>query len=567
MKERIYTVVADALRARGAGEITFAVEYPSDRTRGDFSVNAALVAAKKLGKKPRELASELSEILVDKLGKDARAVKIAEPGFINITLSSSALYGQLERARAAGEEWGSGNAQKEKRVIIEYGSPNPFKEMHIGHLVGTIVGEALSRLIENTGAVVARDTFGGDVGPHVAKALWGLRTAGNTEPANASEVGRAYAHGARAYEESEKAKTEIDALNVMLYETLAAGEHPETLSEDERKLLETWRVGKSVSVEEFERLYLILGTHFDYAFYDSDTTKIGIEVVRDGVTKGVLEESDGAIIYRGEKKGLHTLVFITSRGTPTYETKDIGLAFLKETRWPSDWSIIITAAEQIGHFKVLLAALGDIAPLLAKKTEHLAHGFLQLTTGKMSSRSGNVITAAALIEEVVARAMQKNDDPVVARQVAVAAVKYMVLRQALGADILFDPEQSLSFEGDSGPYLQYSLVRARSVLRGAKEAGKSAAEALAEDAPPEPYGITRLLTRFPESAARAASARAPNILTTYLTELAGAWNSFYAKERILGGEHEAHKLALVQAFAQTMQNGLTLLGIPTPEKM
>ena len=283
--------------------------------------------------------------------------------------------------------------------------------------------------------------------------------------------------------------------------------------------------------------------------------------MRDGVAKGIFEESEGAIIYRGEKVGLHTLVFVTSRGTPTYEAKDIGLAFLKEERVPNDCSIIVTAAEQIGHFKVMLAALAELAPLIAAKTRHVPHGFLRFTSGKMSSREGNVITADALITEIIGKALVKNPDPLVAEQVAIGAIKYMILRQAPGSDIIFDPVKSLSLEGDSGPYLQYALVRAKKILAYA-ENGEGGTEE-----PSEPYAIERLTLHYPEVVARAARELAPNILTTYLTELAAAWNSFYASEQVLGSPEEAYKQRVAHAFANTMQNGLTLLGISAPEKM
>ncbi|HQU07521.1 MAG: arginine--tRNA ligase [Parcubacteria group bacterium 21-54-25] len=556
MKDRIHDIVATVLADRGAREVAFTVEYPADIAHGDYAVNAAMVAAKTLGGKPREIAEKLSVALREALGADASSIEVAGPGFVNITLSQGALLGELEEALAAGTAWGQGTAKKDTRVLIEYSNPNAFKEMHIGHLVGTIIGEALARLIENVGAVVARDTFGGDIGPNVAKALWGLRHANGIEPTSAKEIGNAYVHGARAYEESEKAKEEIDALNKAIY----AG--------DDKELMDLWRKGRAVSVEEFRRLWQLLGTRFDFEFFDSDTTEIGMRTVQDGLAKGIFEKSDGAVIYNGEGKGVHTMVFITSHGTPTYEAKDIGLAFLKEERWPSDKVIIVSGTEQIGRFKTVLAALRELAPLVAAKTTHVPNGFLKLSSGKMSSRTGTVITASDLIQNVIARVREKNDDPVVAGQVAVGAIKYMVLRQSPGADIVFDSEQSLSLEGDSGPYLQYALVRARSVLRAVEEAGGTRDDAaLTQDAPAQPYEITRLITRFPDVAARAEALLAPNILTTYLTELAGAWNSFYAKERIVGGTYEAHKLSLARAFAATMTNGLTLLGIPTPEKM
>ncbi len=486
--------------------------------------------------------------LRQELGDIAANVQVAN-GFVNITLSRDAVALAIAEADAKGKEWGKGNAEEGKRVMIEYSNPNAFKEMHVGHLVGSIFGEALSRLIENEGATVARDTFGGDVGPNVAKALWGLQRAGITEPTSAEELGKAYADGAKVYEENPEAKTEIDALNQAVYAGTDQG------------LMDLWHRGREVSMEEFRRIWKLLGTHFDYEFFDSDTTESGLRLVRDGLAKSIFKESDGAIIYDGEDKGVHTMVFITSHDTPTYEAKDIGLAFLREERWPSDQVIIVTGNEQTGRFKTVLAALAELAPLVAKKTTHVATGFLKLASGKMSSREGNVITAAELIADVIAKAVEKNPDPLIAEQVAIGAIKYMVLRQAPGQDILFDPEKSLSLEGDSGPYLQYALVRAKKILTYA-----SASENGSEE-PSEPYVIERLIIHFPAVVARATRTQTPSTLVTYLTELASEWNSFYASEQVLGSPEEAYKQRVARAFANTMSNGLRLLGIPAPERM
>lgn len=547
METRIREIVAKALEGAGAPATTFAVEWPTDATHGDYAVNAALAAAKALGKNPREVGEMLAEALRSELEEDAAHVEVAGPGFVNVRASQSAISRMLEDASSS--QWGKGGANDGQRVIVEYSCPNPFKEMHIGHLMSTVIGESFSRLIENSGAHVVRDSYGGDVGPHIAKALWALQKEGNKEPMSATEVGEAYARGARAYEESETAKAEIDALNQEIYKG------------EDRELMELWTRGREVSLEAFREVYKVLGTHFDYFFFESETAPIGMEVVKDGLAKGVFEESEGAVIYRGEKKGLHTLVFVTSRGTPTYETKDIGLAFLKEQKIESDQSFIVTAAEQIGHFNVFLAALEDIAPLVAKKTKHIPHGFLRLVEGKMSSREGTIISAESLLKDVIEKAREKNEDPVVAEQVGVGALKYMILRQAPGSDIIFDFDRSLSLEGDSGPYLQYAYVRAKSVLSTAGKEGSFA------EAPSEPYLLARMLTRFPAVALRAEEERAPQHIATYLTQLAGEWNSFYAKEKIIGGEYEAYKLALARAFANTMERGLWLLGIPAPERM
>lgn len=564
MEERIRQIVEAEFAHMGAEGVSFAVEWPADMSHGDFAVNAALAASKQLGKPPKEIAEELAGALERELDEDAEKVDVAGPGFVNITLSPKAVAQELAGALTHPQEWGRNIDGAGLRVMIEYGNPNPFKEMHIGHLVGAVVGESLSRLIEYSGSDVLRDTFGGDVGPQVAKALWALRRDGVTDLASAEEIGRAYTHGSNAYEQSEEAKQEIDDLNTRLYQLVEKQSEAESLSEDDRALLCLWQKGREVSMQEFERLFAQLGTKYDYTFFDSDTTAPGLDAVNDALSRGILRKSDGAIIYPGEEKGLHTLVFVTSRGTPTYETKDIGLAFLKEMRAPTDEVIILTAVEQQGHFKVVLAALSEIAPTLAAKMRHASHGLLTLTTGKMSSRKGNIITARELLKEVIEKASERNPDPIIAEQVGVGALKYMILRSAPGGSIVFDPEKSLSLEGDSGPYLQYALVRGHSILEKANAAGaRKDAHSLSSDAPT----LARLLMRFPGIVKKAQALSGPHVLATYLTQLAGEWNSYYAHERIIGSEDEDAKLALVQAFTTTLQNGLMLLGIPAPEKM
>lgn len=566
MEEQIRRAIQDALAELGASDAAFALERPTEMAHGDYATNAAMVVAKPLKKNPREVAEGLAQKILSTLGESASRVEVAGPGFINITLAPGAVAAQIVEAAVRGDEWGRnstavGSGQwAGKRISVEYSNPNPFKEMHIGHLMSNVIGEAVSRLIENTGAQIIRDTFGGDVGPHVAKALWGLQNMGVSVPASAAEIGKAYAAGSNAYDESEDAKRAIDDLNVRIYE-VTARQGEVALSADDSALLETWRVGRELSMQEFRRLFAQLGTKLDYEFFDSDTTEPGLRLVRDGLEKGIFEKSDGAIIYRGEKVGLHTLVFITSRGTPTYETKDVGLAFLREEKIGADEYYIVTGAEQVGHFNVLVAALRELLPPIADKTKHVPHGLLRLTTGKMSSRKGNVITGAGLIKDIIEEASEKNADPLIAEQVAIGAIKYMILRQAPGSDIVFDPEKSLSLDGDSGPYLQYALVRAVKILSYASEGAGGTEE------PEAPYAIERLIVHYPEVAARAAREKAPNLLVNYLTELASAWNTFYATEQVLGSPEEQYKQRVARAFAATMTNGLTLLGIPAPERM
>lgn len=546
MRETLEARIAQAASALGLDASRATLEYPADLAHGDFASNIAMVVAKEAGESPRALA----EKIVNELGsiEGVSHIEIAGPGFINFTLAREYFSKTIFEI---GDDWGRNESLKGKTVIVEYSCPNPFKEMHIGHLMSTVIGEAVSRLIEYASARTIRDSYGGDVGPHVAKALWGLRVQPSEGALTPEGIGTAYAYGALQYEENEDAKKEIDELNVAIYRG------------DDETLMNLWAEGKEVSVAAFKELYKKLGTHFDRFFFESETTDIGLEKVAEGLSKGVFEKSEGAVIYPGEKKGLHTLVFITSRGTPTYEAKELGLAFVKEKEYPADVSYILTASEQIGHFKIVKAALEEIAPDLAKKTHHIPHGFLRLPEGKMASRKGNVVTARSLIENAIQRVSERNSDDIIAETVGVAAVKYAILRAKPGSDVVFDIEQALSTEGDSGPYLQYSYARARSVLEKASEKNFSSAC----DAPENLTPLERILPRFPSVVLRAAEEFEPHYVTTYLTELAGAFNSWYANEKIIGSDHEEYKLALTAAFAQTMKNGLWLLGINAPEKM
>jgi arginyl-tRNA synthetase len=273
-------------------------------------------------------------------------------------------------------------------------------------------------------------------------------------------------------------------------------------------------------------------------------------------TGPVFEESEGAVIY----KGAHTRVFLNSAGLPTYEAKELGLFKLKSQAFSTfDASYTVTGSEQKDFFTVVFDAVRKVFPkeTAGKEIAHIANGFLRLTTGKMSSRLGNVITGESLIEDLTAAARNRED-------VAVGAIKYAVLKQGSGKDIIFDPEKSLSLEGDSGPYVQYAHTRALSLMREAEKAGIKPGTG---DAPATVNTVERLLIHFPDTVARAAKELEPHHVTTYVTELASAFNSWYASERVIGGANPHYGLLLTQAVEKTLARGLQVLGIPAPEQM
>ncbi|MBV9349715.1 MAG: arginine--tRNA ligase [Patescibacteria group bacterium] len=556
IEKNLRTALVAALATFGIEGLVPMLEHPADASNGDYSTNVALAAAKKANATPREFAEKIIQTLpvIDGVSR----TEIAGPGFINFYLARS-FFSESMREIAENEEWGKGDSLSGKRIMYEYTDPNPFKVFHIGHLMSNAIGESLARLAEHQGAKVVRANYQGDIGLHVAKCIWGLQKV-NLDPSRVQDLGSAYVIGASAYEENEEAKKEIDALNKRLYA-------------NDPELQPLYDAGRKTSLEHFEELYKVLGTRFDYYFFETEVWPKGVAMVRDAESKGIFEESDGAVIYKGEKKGLHTRVFITRAGTPTYEAKDLGLNAEKFEKEPLDQSIIVTANEQSGYFAVVLAALADILPDVARKTTHVSHGFMQLSKGKMSSRKGNVVSGESLITEMRAKALAKmegrdlgEEKQAVADSIAVAAIKYSILRQATGKDILFDPEQSLSFEGDSGPYLQYAHVRAGAVLRKAAEAKIQKDPA---QTPDNAILLERFLYRFPAVAARAQKENEPHYLVTFLTDIAGMFNSWYAQEKIVDADDStsSYKVLLVNAFANVMKNGLWLLGIEAPRKM
>ena len=527
--------------------VSFTVEHPSDVSHGDYATNVALVAAKQRGEDPRELAEKVVVALRQAQGDlTLEKVEVAGPGFINFHLAPAFFSQTLAKIGRAGVDFGRNERLVGQKVLVEYTDPNPFKEFHIGHLMSNAIGESISRLIAFSGAEVRRANYQGDVGVHVAKAIWGKRK----EPS--APWGKAYALGAQAYEEH---KEEIDALNKKIYER------------SDEEINELYDDGRKETLEEFEALYAALGTKFDEYFFESEAASAGGALVRSRLGE-VFAESEGAVVFPEERSNLHTRVFLNSQGLPTYEAKELALAKLKYERYPYEKSIVITGNEINEYFKVVHRAMELVYPELAAKTEHLSHGMLRLLSGKMSSRTGDVITARSLIDEVKERVLTRMEEPDerVATQVAVGAIKYMILKQTPGKNIIFDVEQSLSLEGDSGPYLQYTYVRALSVL---KKAQKDDVRPTTDGQRPEVSLVEQLLYRFPEVVLEASREYSPHKVVHFLTSLAGAFNASYAREKIVdGGDATSpYKVALTSATATVLGNGLSLLGIATPERM
>ncbi len=530
------------------GREDFTFVRPKNADNGDFSLIS----------NPKTAKEDLDK-LKNNLPQEVLKIKFIEPRFINFFLSNKFFADSVKNV-LENKDFGVNKNLKGQKTIIEYTDPNPFKEFHIGHLMPNVIGEAIARVLEANGAEIRRANYQGDVGLHVAKAVWAIMK-------NNTPIFEAYAYGHKAYEEDESAKQEILELNTHIYR------------HDDKLVDEVYYNGRKISLDYFEKIYKRLGTKFDLYFFESEVAEFGKEIVEKN-TGTIFEKSDGAVVFKGENydKKLHTRVFINKEGLPTYEAKELGLAKIKHDKYSYEASVVVTGNEIKEYFKVLLKAMSLVFPDLAQKTIHLSHGMLRLPHGKMSSRTGNVITAESLIDQIKTKILEKINDDGIAEIIAIGAIKYSILRQAIGGDIIFDFDKSISFEGDSGPYLQYSAVRANSLLQKAEGVVKISSSL------PENWELTNLeryLERFGSAVSRAGGEYAPHYLVTYLVELAGEFNSFYANHKIIparpddsgrsGGDVEdktsGYRLALTKAFIEVMSSGLDLLGIRIPEKM
>jgi len=555
MKQELEAAVAAVCKELFDTDVRIDLSRP-DEQFGDYATNAALQLAKEVGKNPREIADQVAGKLRANLGDKLRDVTIAGPGFINLTLSDGALV-QAVGAKPAKSLAG-------QKIVTEYSDPNPFKVLHAGHIYTSIVGDAISNLLESAGGEVHRVNFGGDVGLHVGKTMWAMLVElGGENPEKLHDVSesersewmaKCYVRGTAAYEDDEAAKAKIVELNKRVYQLVTDGDH-------ESPFAQIYWTCRQWSYDYFDQFYARIGTKFEKYYPESETAPIGLATVKEQLAKGVYQESDGAVVFDGEKYGLHTRVFINSHGLPTYEAKDVGLIMAKWRDYHFDKSVVITGNDIVEYMKVVLKSIEQFESELAKRSVHMTHGNVKLAGGvKMSSRKGNILRAVDVLEAAAAanqEASGRSDE-----QAELGAVKYAFLKQRIGADIIYDPKESVSLEGNSGPYLQYAHARARSILAKAQ-----AGNATLENFEAGERSLLRKISEYAEIVDRATNELMPHHICTYLYELAQVFNRFYEHNRVIGDERQDVRLQLVTRYADVLKDGLTLLGIAAPSKM
>lgn len=599
MKLQIANNIKIALSALNIQNEEVTVDPPQNPSFGDYTSNIALKLAKKYNKNPVWLADNI----IANLPKEAwlEKAEVMKPGFINFWISKQFHLEELQKIIESDDIFFQSSMYVGKKMMFEYTDPNPFKEFHIGHLYSNAVGESLARIASFLGATVKRANYYGDVGMHVAKSLWGMKKKMADEKATLKDLekktlkervqflGQSYAIGAQAYEGDEKAKEEMKDINYAVFvagqeylkqkkgiqPTVDYRKYLEGKHVDLDSLTELYMKGKTWSLQAFDEMYKKLGTKFDYDYPESMMAELGQKMVLEYLGKGVFKRSEGAVIFEGEKYGLHNRVFINSLGLPTYEAKDLGNAPTKFKDFPYDLSYIITANEINEYFKVVLTALSKINPSLAKKTIHIGHGIVRLPEGKMSSRTGKIMTGEFLIdraEKEVEAIMKNTEDGIgnksqVIQKIAIGAIKFALLRQGIGSDIEFNLNESVSFSGNSGPYIQYTYVRCQSILRQAHFASKKIN--LDYLIGQEENDLLRTLVQFSETVFESGQKNAPHIIAGYLFSVAQKYSAFYENCPIMKAKdkEKEFRLSLTLATSLVLKKGLLLLAIETVEKM
>lgn len=526
---------------------------------GDFTSNIALQLAGRVQDNPRSVAEKIAaELQASGKYKD---VSIAGPGFINVFIKDDALLSSIGKAPEKHFD--------AQRIVFEYSCPNAFKELHTGHLYQTIFGDIAARLMLLGGANLQRTSFGGDVGLHVAKCLYGMvAELGGENPeklndveanpfARSSWISGCYVKGAKAYEDDEAAKLAIDELNKTIYGFHADDDH-------ESPLAKIYWTTRQWSYDYFDAFYELIDVEKMRYYPESQTAPVGMEVVKEQLAKGILKESDGAVVFEGdESKHLHTRVFVTSKGLPTYETKDIGVIWLEKQEYQFDHRFILTGNDQKEYMRVVFAAAEAFQPELVGTMTHMTNGTVKFADGqKMSSRLGNVTRAIDVIDIVREKIKELVDDPALVDEVTLGAIKYAFARYSLGGDIAFNIEETVSLTGNSGPYLQYAHARARRIIEKLSYEPGAVEKVEAED-----QDLIRKLGEFTDVQSTAIRQLQPHVICNYLFELAQEFNRYYEKNRVIGDDNEAHRAGLVKLYADTLKNGLTILGINAPDAM
>jgi len=543
------------------------LETPPDPKFGDLASNICFLLSKKLKKPPQIIADEAVKKI--KIPKKSLIKSVeAKSGYINFFFNYSTITKTfLKNILKERSSYGSSSMGKKKGIMIEFAHPNTHKGFHIGHLRNICIGESISRILEFTGHKVFRTNYQGDIGPHVAKCLWGfinLHKCKAPKENRGDWLGEVYAEAARKFNEDDKVKQEVMEINKKLYSR-------------DKEYLKLWRMTRKWSLDDFDKIYKELGTKFDKLYFEAEVEKRAIEISKELLKKGIAKFSEGAIIIDLSKYDLGIFVLLTKEGNPLYESKDLALAEQQFGDFKTDRCIHVVGAEQKFYFQQLFKVFELIDSLGAEKSDHLVYELVTLKKGKMSSRLGTIILYSQLRDEMLKITLKevakrnprisKKEKLELAKKIGFGALKYGMLRLSPDKLLFFDMNEALQLEGNTGPYLQYAHTRCDGILKKAKQWKKNFEN---ESLEKEEKKIIKKLIEFPNVIEKALRDFRPHYICNYAYELANIFSEFYHVCPVLKSETKKlrdFRLTLVKATKITLKNSLSLIGIETPKRM
>ena len=572
------------------------------KTRSEFEGSVTLVVfpfVKAARKRPEDVAQEIGEYLVSHSGvvEKYNVVK----GFLNLTIASEA-WQELLRQMDSDAHYGEKAAGEDSPlVMIEYSSPNTNKPLHLGHVRNNLLGWSLARIMEANGNKVVKTNIVNDRGIHICKSMLAWLKWGNGETPETSGkkgdhlIGDYYvlfdkhyreeikeltakfvAEGIEPGEAEEKAKKEAPLI-VEAHEMLVKWE------QNDPEVRGLWRKMNEWVYAGFDETYKMMGVSFDKIYYESDTYLEGKEKVEEGLEKGFFyRRPDNSVWADLTAEGLDEKLLLRSDGTSVYMTQDIGTAKLRFQDFPIDKMIYVVGNEQNYHFQVLAILLDKLGFKWGKDLVHFSYGMVELPNGKMKSREGTVVDADDLMAAMIAEARQTSDElgkfadmtedekQEVARIVGLGALKYFILKVDARKNMLFNPDESIDFNGNTGPFIQYTYARIRSILRKAEAEGLTAEAVNGTPLETKETDLIQKISQYADAVAQAGKDFSPSGIATYCYELTKQFNQFYHDYSILNAETEELKkqrLLIARNVAKTIKNAMTLLGIEVPERM
>ena len=575
------------------------------KTRSDFEGNLTLVTfplLKTSHRKPEETAQELGEYLKKncKAVADFNVVK----GFLNLVIAQAAWTGLLNDINAD-EKFGEKRVTADSPlVMIEYSSPNTNKPLHLGHVRNNLLGWSLAQIMEANGNKVVKTNIVNDRGIHICKSMlaW-LKWGNGITPEKAGKkgdhlIGDFYVLFDKHFKEECRQlqeQYEKEGMTPDAAEEKAGQEAP--LIKEAHEMLVKWEQGdpevralwekmNSWVYAGFDETYKALGVSFDKIYYESNTYLVGKKKVEEGLEKGLFFRKDDNSVWADlTKEGLDQKLLLRKDGTSVYMTQDIGTAEMRFNDFPIDKMIYVVGNEQNYHFQVLSILLDRLGFKWGKDLVHFSYGMVELPNGKMKSREGTVVDADDLVASMIENAKKLSEDKVnklegiteeekneIARIVGMGALKYFILKVDARKNMLFNPEESIDFNGNTGPFIQYTYARIRSILRKAAAQDILLPASLADDAPlnEKEIELIQKLNDFGTAVAQAGIDYSPSGIANYCYELTKEFNQFYHDYSILSADTEAEKitrLVLAKNVAKVIRNGMALLGIEVPERM